>query len=83
MLALLRADAEYVASVSTREQAAEMKGITTAELTGDEAMWADSPADIAWREREKERLVGAGGRTTVDALKLLEAQRSGLGPIGS
>jgi hypothetical protein len=60
-----------------------MKGITTAELTGDEAMWAGSDADLAWQKREKERLIGAGGRTTVDALKLLEAQRSGLGPIGS
>ena len=60
-----------------------MKGITTAELTGVEAMWAGSDADLAWQKREKERLIGAGGRTTVDALKLLEAQRSGLGPIGS
>jgi hypothetical protein len=80
---LLRADAEHFGQVSTREQAAEMQGVSTAELTGDEAMWADGDADLARRKREKERLLSAGGNTTVDALKLLEAQRAGTPPIGS
>jgi hypothetical protein len=83
VLALLRADAEYCASVSTVEQAAAMQRVSTAELTTREAMWADSDADLARRKREKERLLAAGGSTTVDALKLLEAQRSGLAPLGS
>lgn len=77
VLALLRADAEYFATVSTVEQAAAMQGVSTAELTTREAMWAGSDADLAWQKREKERLIAAGGRTTVDALKLLEAQRFG------
>jgi hypothetical protein len=80
---LLRADAEHFGQVSTREQAAAMQGVSTAELTGDEAMWADSDADLARRKREKDRLLAAGGNTTVDALKLLEAQRAGTPPLGS
>jgi hypothetical protein len=60
-----------------------MRGVSTAELTGDEAMWADSDADLAWRKREKERLLAAGGATTVDALKLLEALTHGMPPLGS
>jgi hypothetical protein len=77
VLAALRADAEYLAAVSTVEQAAAMQGITTAELTTRKAMWAGSDADLARQKREKEQLIAAGGRTTVDALKLLEAQRFG------
>jgi hypothetical protein len=60
-----------------------MQGVSTAELTGDEAMWAESDADLARRKRERERLLAAGGNTTVDALKLLEAQRAGTPPLGS
>lgn len=77
VLALLRADAVYFATVSTVEQAAAMQGVTAAELTTREAMWAGSDADLARQEREKEQLIAAGGRTSVDALKLLEAQRFG------
>jgi hypothetical protein len=40
-------------------------------------MWAGSEADLARQEREKEQLVAAGGSTSIDALKLLEAQRFG------
>jgi hypothetical protein len=80
---LLRADAEHFGQVSTRDQAAAMQGVSTAELTGDEAMWAESDADLARRKRERERLLAAGGNTTVDALKLLEAQRAGTPPLGS
>jgi hypothetical protein len=83
VLALLRADAEYCATVSTIEQAAGMRGVSTAELTTREAMWAGSDADRARQKREKERLIAAGGSMTVDALKLLEAQRMGLPPLGS
>jgi chromosome segregation protein len=83
VLALLRSDAEYLATVSTVEQAAGMRGVTTAELTTREAMWAGSDADLARQNREKERLLATGGNTTVDALKLLEAQRAGTPPIGS
>jgi hypothetical protein len=72
---LLRDDAAHFATVATRDQAAAMQGVTTAELTGDEAMWADSDADRARLKREKERHVAAGLGTTVDALKLLQAQR--------
>jgi hypothetical protein len=77
VLALLRADAEYFTTVSTVEQAAAMQSVTTAELTTREAMWAGSDADLARQKRERERLLKAGGSTTVDALKLLEAQRFG------
>jgi tetratricopeptide (TPR) repeat protein len=77
VLALLRADVVYCATVSTVEQAAGMRGVTTAELTTREAMWAGSEADLARQEREKEQLVAAGGSTSIDVLKLLEAQRFG------
>jgi hypothetical protein len=60
-----------------------MQGITTAALTGDEAMWSGSDEDLARQKRERERLAAAGGSTTVDALKLLEAQRHGVQPLGS
>jgi len=83
VFSLLRDDAGVFAQVATRDQAALMQGTTTAALTGDEAMWADSDEDLARRKRERERLIAAGGRTTVDALALLEAQRHGLSPIGS
>lgn len=83
VLGLLRADARYFATVSTLEQAAALKGVSTAELKGGEAMWAGSDADLAWRKREREKLIAAGGSTTVDALKLLDAQRLGLTPFVS
>jgi hypothetical protein len=83
VFALIRADAEHYASVSTREQAALMRGVSTAELTGDEAMWAGSDADLARRKREKEKLIASGGQVVVDALKLEEARRSGVAPFGS
>jgi hypothetical protein len=66
VLALLRTDADYCASVSTVEQAAEIQGVTTAELTTREAMWAGSDADLARQKREKDQLVAAGGTTTID-----------------
>lgn len=57
VLGLLRADAEHFATVQTLEQAAEAKGVSTAELTGDEAMWAGSDADKAWQKRDRERRI--------------------------
>jgi len=75
--ALLRADAEHFATVATLDQKAAIEGVSTAELTGDGASWAGSDADLAQKKREKERIIAAGGRTTVDALKHLEAERFG------
>jgi hypothetical protein len=42
-----------------------------------EAMWSESPEHNAWQKRERERIRAAGASTTVDALKLLEAERFG------
>jgi hypothetical protein len=83
MFGLLRADATVFATISTRDQAAVMQGVSTATLAGDEAMWAGSDEDLARQKRKRERLIAAGGSTTVDALALLEAQRHGLPPLGS
>jgi hypothetical protein len=80
---LLRDDATIFASISTRPQAAVMAGVSEAALSDTSAMWAESDEAEAWRRRERERLIAAGGSTTVDALALLEAQRHGLPPIGS
>jgi hypothetical protein len=74
---LLRDDANTFASISTRPQAAAMEGVSEAALTGEGAMWAGSDEDREFQRRERERLRAAGGSTTVDALKLLEAQRFG------
>jgi hypothetical protein len=57
VLALLRADAEHLASVSTLEQAAAMQGVSEAMLKRDVAMWADSEEGRVWQKREKERLI--------------------------
>jgi hypothetical protein len=80
---LLRDDAEVLTTLSTREQAAAMQGTTTAALSGEEAMWAGSDEDVARQQRERERVIAAGGSTTVDALKHLEAQRHGMPPLGT
>ena len=83
ILGLLREDAAYVASVSTVEQAAELAGISEGTLTGRHAVWSGSDEDRARRAREREALIAAGGSPVVDSLKLLEAQRYGLPPLGS
>lgn len=80
---LLRDDATVFASITTRDQQAVLQGTTTAALSGGEAMRSGSDEDLAWRKRERERLIAQGGSTTVDAPKHLEAQRHGLPPLGS
>ena len=81
--ALLREDADYLASVATVEQAAAAEDVSPGTLSGKAAMWSDSDEDKERQRRERERLRAEGGSTTVDALKHLEAQRHGLPPLGS
>ena len=56
VFALLRADAEHFSKVSTRAQAAAMRGVTEGELTDSLAAWDGSPEDEARKERERKRL---------------------------
>ena len=80
---LLRDDAQVFTTITTRDQQAQMQGVSTAALSGDEAMWDDSDEAEAWRKRERERLRQAGATTSVDALALLEVQRHGVPPLGT
>ena len=82
-VALLREDAAYIASVATVEQAAEMAGVSEGVLTGTDAMWSGSDEDRERQRIERERLRAAHGTTSVDALALLETERSGVPPLGS
>jgi hypothetical protein len=50
----------------TADGTRRMRGVTTAELTTCEAIWAGSDADLARQKREKEQLLAAGGSMTVD-----------------
>ena len=54
---LLRSDATVFTTISTREQKAEMEGVSEAMLVGDQAMWAGSDEDREWQRREKARLL--------------------------
>ena len=83
IVGLLREDADYLATVSTVEQAAEMAGVSEGTLTGTDAVWSGSDEDRARQRREREALIAAGGSPVVDALKHLEVQRHGLPPLGS
>jgi hypothetical protein len=53
--ALLRDDADHLATVASVEQAAEIQGTTKAAISGSEPQWLDSDAQHEQERKDKER----------------------------